>query len=172
MPARVLVFLRRSVAGVTVKDLQDELGDADLWTLAEALNLPEGEEAAVKAMKKVLRFESDDPSDIDGLEIHWHAKQRPIQLRRAPPIDGELDETLELLAGKGGKNADRVRKVLRETKEVVEFEMGVDGSLHLAATISEVLGFFLAERGDGLVFFYHRDFAAPDDRGTNLVTVT
>ena len=43
-----------------------------------------------------------------------------------------------------------------------------DPRLHLAATISEVLAFYLAERGDGIVWFYHRDFASPDDRATTL----
>ena len=43
--------------------------------------------------------------------------------------------------------------------------MGIDGSLHLAATISEVVAFYLAERGDGIVWFYHREFASPESRG-------
>lgn len=46
--------------------------------------------------------------------------------------------------------------------------MGLDGSQHLAATLAEVIAFYLAERGDGIIWFYHREFAAPDDRGTAL----
>ena len=47
----------------------------------------------------------------------------------------------------------------------------VAGSMHLAATIAEVLAFFVAERGDGVVLFYGREFAAPDDRGKTLLTL-
>jgi hypothetical protein len=32
------------------------------------------------------------------------------------------------------------------------------------------LAFFVAEQGDGLVWFYHRDWASPADRGTNIFT--
>jgi hypothetical protein len=30
--------------------------------------------------------------------------------------------------------------------------------------------FFIAEQGDGLVWFYHRDWASPEDRGANIFT--
>lgn len=60
---------------------------------------------------------------------------------------------------------------LDATTEVIEFEPGIPGSMHLAATICEVLAFFVAERGDGVVLFYGRDFAAPDNRGKTLLTL-
>ena len=169
MPARVLVFCRKSVAGLTPAMLVDELRNADLMTLAECLDLPGGESAAVKAMWKYFRLEEDDPRDIDGIELHWHKQHRPIQVRRGPPIPGELEELREGLDKLKSKGAKRVRKHLEETVEVIEFEMGIPGSLDLAATISEVLAFFVAERGDGIVLFYNREFAAPDDRGATIL---
>ena len=169
MPARVLVFCRKSVAGLTSAMLVTELRDADLMTLAECLNLPEGESAAVRAMWKHFRAEEDDTTDIDGLELHWHASHRPIQVRRGPPLGGELQELGAELASLKSKGAKRVREYLAATVEVVEFEMGIPGSLDLAATIAEVLAFFVAERGDGVVLFYNREFAAPDDRGRTIL---
>ena len=109
MPARVLVFCRKSVAGLTSAMLVTELRDADLMTLAECLNLPEGESAAVRAMWKHFRAEEDDTTDIDGLELHWHASHRPIQVRRGPPLGGELQELGAELASLKSKGAKRVR---------------------------------------------------------------
>ena len=64
----------------------------------------------------------------------------------------------------------RLRAHLSATKEVVSIEMGISGAEHLAATISEVLAFYLAERGDGVVWCYEREFVAPDDRTVALWT--
>jgi hypothetical protein len=169
MPERVLVFCKTPVAGITPAMLVAELRDADLMTLAECLDLPEGESAAVKTMWKHFRLEHADAKDLDGVELHWHEKHRPIQVRRGPPLGGELAELLEGLEGVKSKGAARVRKHLKETLEVAEFEMGIPGSLDLAATISEVLAFFVAERGDGIVLFYNREFASPENRGATLL---
>lgn len=169
MPERVLVFCKKSVAGLTPKMLVDELRDADLMTLAEVLELPDGEAAAVKAMWKYFRIEHHDANDINHVELHWNAQHRPIQVRRGPPLGGELAELLEGIETAKSKGAKRVREHLEATTEVVEFEMGIPGSHDLAATISEVLAFFVAERGDGIVLFYNREFASPDDRGATLL---
>lgn len=45
---------------------------------------------------------------------------------------------------------------------------GPDHRRGLAATIAEVLAFYVAREGDGLVWFYHREFAAPESPGTTL----
>ena len=74
--ARVRVFCKNSVAGLTPTLLVDEVRDADLMTLAEVLEMPGGEAATVKAMLKHFRLEHDDANDIDGVELHLHAKHR------------------------------------------------------------------------------------------------
>ena len=167
LPARVLVYCRRSVAETPASALVSELQGADLMTLAECLDLPGGEEAAVDEMWKRFRVEPAEGT-IDGLEIHWHEQQRPIQIECGPPLDGEIEETLDNLPPSDLPGAARVREHLAATREVVSLEMGIDGSLHLAATISEVLAFYLAERGDGIIWFYHREFASPEDRAATL----
>jgi hypothetical protein len=167
MSARVLVYCKKSVASVTAQMLAAELGDADLMTLAEALALPEGEEAAVEELEKHLRFEPADGS-LDGLTIRWHEQQRPIQIECEPPLPDELEEALDELPDDQSAVAARVRAHLAATTEVVAIEMGIDGSQHLAATIAEVLAFYLAERGDGIIRFYDREFASPQDRGATL----
>lgn len=168
MPARVLVYCKSSVLHVTREMLDRELRDADLTTLVETLELPEGEEEAVEEMWKHYELEASSTAEGGGAEIRWHARQRPIQISWRAPLDGEIEETLEDLPDSDSPGAERVRRHLAATREVVSFEMGIDGSNHLAATISEVLSFFFAEQGDGLVWFYHRDFASPDDRGETL----
>jgi hypothetical protein len=170
VPERVLVFCKRSVAGLTASELVRELRDADLMTLAEVLQLPEGEEEAVRTMWQCFRLEPADASDLDGIELHWHAEQRPIQVRRGPPLHDEVSELLEGMKELVPKSLKRVREHLEKTVEVVEFELGIPGAHHLAATITEALAFFVAERGDGLVLFYHREFASPDARGDTLLS--
>lgn len=169
MPARITVYCRNADVRLDPGEMLRELHDADLMTLAEVLDLPEGEEAAVEAMLPHLRVDRAG----DTVEVHWRPAGRPIQLdvvhgdeaaayRRAllaeelPPADGD--------------GARRVLAHLRQVRSIVFLEMGLADSHHLAATIGEVLAFHLAEAGDGLVWFYHRDWAAPDARGTTIWT--
>lgn len=167
MPARVLVYCKRSVADVTAAMLVNELRDADLMTLAESLDLPEGEEAAVEKMWTHLRFEPAEGT-LNGLAIHWHEHQRPIQVDCGPPLRGEIEETLEELPHSDLPDAIAVRAHLATATQIVALDMGIDGSRHLAATISEVVAFYLAERGEGVVWFYYREFASPRDRAATL----
>lgn len=163
MPARVLVYCKKPIGKISAAQLEQELRNADLMTLAEVHDLPEGEEAAVEEMWRCFRLDLSAAS----AEIHWHKKQRPIQIGWGPPLAGEMEETLGELPTT--EAAQRVRARLEQTTHVVSFEMGIDGSHHLAATISEVLAFFFAERSDGIVWFYFREFASPDDRGATLL---
>ncbi len=170
MPARVTVYCRRSVAHLTPRAMRAELDSADLMTLAEALDLPEGEEAAVKAIRPHLRVEGEG-GPFDYAEVHWRPSGRPIQIERvtAPNrVRGDVDEVLEELSGLEATGARRVCEHLRGVREVVYFEMGIGDSLHLGATLTEVLAFFVADAGDGLCDFYRRDWASPADRATNI----
>ncbi|HEY5927360.1 MAG TPA: hypothetical protein VIV11_37005 [Kofleriaceae bacterium] len=167
MPARVLVFCKQPIVGVTAAEVITELRDADLMTLAEVHDLPGGEEAAVKAMWNVFRIEDGQPT-INGASIVWHADQRPIQVAFGPPLDGELAETLENFDDDEGPGPDRVRAHVAATVSILNLEMGITGSNDLAATISEVVAFYIAERFDGIVWFFYDEFAAPDDRGATL----
>lgn len=164
MPARVLVFCNKPVKPFTEKAMRAALDDADLYTLAEALELPEGEEAAVDAMYEVLKIEATPAF----AEIFWHREQRQIQIVHDTDVAGEVAETLENLPTSRSRGAKRVREHLAKTGAIVAFELGISGSLHVAATITEVLAFSFAEEADGLVWFYHREFASPDDRGKTL----
>lgn len=160
MPAFVLAYCKRPVA-VTPAELLAELEPALLVTLAESLNLPEGEVAAVEELKRHLRIDPD-------LTIHWHATQVPIRLTIGPPNPGELAEMLDDLIP-DTPDARLVREHLAATTTVASFVMGIEGSNHLAATISELLAFFIAERGDGIVWFYFREFASPACRSATLL---
>lgn len=172
MAARVVVYCKKCVPHLTVEALRREIDNADLMTLAECLDLPDGEEEAVTAMLRRLRIEAPDAiaGDFRYAEVHWKPKGRPIQIRREDASDAEIEETLgELPPSSSSAGAQRVREHLAETREIVELEMGINDSLDLGATLAEVLAFYIAEEGDGMVWFYHRDFAAPDDRAANIL---
>ena len=175
MPARVTVYCKKPVAHLTAERLLEELKLADLYTLAECLNLPEGEEAAVRAMKPFLRVEGetrDAANEFSYVEVHWKKEGRPIQIDRVvgKGARAHIDEAIEELAAYDSPGGERVRAHLTASTEIVYLELGIPDSLHLGATLSEVLAFYIAEEGDGLVWFYHRDFASPDNRGANILT--
>ena len=170
MPARINIYCRRSTAHLTADALRRELDAADLMTLAEHLELPEGEEAAVRAIRPHLRVEAASAPELRYAEVHWKPAGRPIQISRATEVAGELAETLENLPEADMSGARRVRAHLASCQEIVHFEMGIDDSLHLGAVLGEVLAFCFAEEGDGLIWFYHRDWASPEDRGLCLWT--
>jgi hypothetical protein len=170
MPARVNIYCRGSTAHVTAEDLRREIGTADLMTLAECLDLPEGEEAAVEAMWPHLRVSGDN----GVFEVQWKPPGgRPLQI---DTVDGERarGDLAELLQEELPEPEDDAARAvcshLRECREIIYIEMGIDDSNHLGATLAEVIGFYLAAEGDGLVWFYHREWASPKDRGSNLWT--
>jgi len=169
MPARIYVYCRRADVCLDPEAMLEAIKIADLMTLAEDLNLPEGEEAAVRAIWPHLRVVR-----AGGMvEVYWKPDGRPIQVevvhgdQAATYIDALLVEELPPSDEPG---AHRVRAHLRETQAIVFMQMGVADSHHLGATIGEVLAFFFAETAGGLVWFYHRDWASPDDRATNIWT--
>jgi len=171
MPARINVYCRCADMRPDPQALLDEIKAADLMTLAEDLNLPEGEEAAVEAIwphLRVVRVGS-------GVEVHWKANGRPIQIEvvHGDKVAAYIDELIQVeLPPSDEPGAHRVRMHLSETRSIVYMEMGISDSNHLGATIGEVVAFFLAEVGEGLVWFYHRDWASPDDRATTIWTTT
>ena len=168
MPARVNVYCRRSVLGVTASALREEIASADLMTLAESLDLPEGEEAAVEAMWPHLRID-------ENLEIHWKPSGRAIQIdfvsgaEAGRHIARLIDDSLPPAESAGAR---RVLEHLAECTEIAYLELGIDDSFHLGATLAEVVAFYLARQGDGLVHFYHREWASPEDRAETLWTTT
>jgi hypothetical protein len=169
VPARITVYCRAADVRPDPAAMLRELRDADLMTLAEVLDLPEGEEAAVEAMWPHLRIDRAG----DTVEVHWRPGGRPIQLDAVHGDEAAAYRTAlleEELPPADGPGARRVVAHLREVRSIVFLEMGLADSNHLAATIGEVLAFHLAETGDGLVWFYHRDWAAPDARATTLWT--
>jgi hypothetical protein len=160
------VYCRREDVHLDPEELLGAVGEADLMTLAEVLDLPEGEEAAVEAAEPYLNAEWAG----EAVNFYWKAG-RPLRLEviHGSGAEENARELLEDLPptdpSADGAGLRRVRAHLGETRSVVYIQMGIDDSQHLAATIGEVLAFHIAERGDGLVRFYDREWAAPDNRG-------
>jgi hypothetical protein len=141
------------------------VGEADLMTLAESLDLPGGEEAAVRAAEPYLGAEWAG----DAVNFYWRAG-RPLRLEVLHGADAEedVDELLDDLPAADSPGLTRVRAHLAETRSVVYIQLGTADLNQLATTIGEVLAFHLAERGDGIVRFHDREWAAPADRGVAI----
>lgn len=141
------------------------VGEADLMTLAEPLGLPGGEEAAVRAAEPYLAAEWAG----DAVNFYWRAG-RPLRLEILHGSDAEedADGLLADLPASGPAGLQRVRVHLGETRSVVYIRMAAADRAEVAATVGEVLAFHIAERGDGLVRFYDREWAAPADRGVAI----
>ena len=163
MPSRVNVYCRRSVDHVDAASIRRALGDADLYTMAEGLNFPEGdEETAVDAMRPHLRVD-------EQLDIYWKPDpSRPIQISivSGPDAQGYLvEEISELEARDDGDSleAQRVLAHLRECQSIVYLEMSLDAPETLCGVLAEVVAYHFATEGDGLIWFYFTSWAAPDD---------
>jgi hypothetical protein len=166
VPAWIDVYCREPGVELDPDELFHAVDEADLMTLAEVLELPEGEEAAVEAARPYLRAESAG----EAVNVYWKPG-RPLRLE-AVHGDDARDDVAELLADLPPSCVRRVREHLAETRTIVYIQIGLADSNHLAATIGEVLAFHLAEIGDGLVRFYDREWAAPDNRGVAIWTAT
>ncbi|MEW2386305.1 hypothetical protein AB0873_30090 [Micromonospora sp. NPDC047707] len=175
----ISVYCRRQVS-LEAEAMRRELDVADLWTLAEALELAEDElDAAVESMFRHLRVE---PAG-DGrawIEVHWKPEGRPIQIGSVTDkrqIADMLEESLPAATGPGAASATgepgpptRVRTHLRQCQQIVNFELSIDDAQHLGATIGEVLAFFIAGAGEGLVWFFGQGWAFLDDRAATIWT--
>ena len=161
MPARVNVFCKRAVE-INAEWLRQVLAGADLMTMAEFLDPPpEDEEALVDEMWELFRIDRAAPP----LELYWSKEHRPIQLSiyddelRSGVISETIDEVDDDSPG-----AERVRQHVAETKQIVGFELGFAGADGLGGILVEELAYAIAEKGDGLIWFWHRAFASPEDR--------
>src|SRR5262245_26599448 len=118
MPARINVYCRCADFRLDLQAMLNEIKVADLMTLAEDLNLPEGEEAAVEAIwphLRVVRIGS-------MVEVHWKPDGRPIQIEVAhgDKVAAFIDELIqEELPPSDEPGAHRVRVHLRQTRSIV-----------------------------------------------------
>jgi hypothetical protein len=77
--------------------------------------------------------------------------------------EGTIAETIDEIDD-DSSGAKRVRQHVVATRQIVGFELSFDGADHLGGILVEELAYAIAERGAGLVRFWHRAFASPDDR--------
>ncbi len=151
-----------------VKDMREELATADLKTLAEAVF--DTDEEAARALESAagqLRIERHGAE----IEVHWKSAGRPLQIRAVSgtAAEGDIAEVLaQRLPAGSGPGPDRVRAQLARSRQVVYLEMGVNEAKGLGAVFGEVLAFRLAAAGDGLVWLFDRQWAAPDDRAVPI----
>ncbi|MET7771845.1 hypothetical protein [Nocardia sp. NPDC005366] len=151
-----------------VKELRDELATADLRTLAKAVFDSDEEAArALEAATRNLRIERYGAE----IEVRWKSAGRPLQIRAVSgaAAEGDIAEVLaERLPAASGPGPDRVRAQLARSQQVVYLEMAANDAKGLGAVFGEVLAFRLAAAGDGLVWLFDREWAAPDDRAVPI----
>lgn len=169
MSAWIDVYCHAADVRLDVDAMLHELERADLMTLAEHLDLPEGEEAAVEEMWRYLRLVRVE----DTVNVCWRHGGRPMQLRVVRGADAAAHVTAlkDQLPPSDDAGARRVLAHLSRTTSIVNIDMALDDANHLGATVGEVLAFFIAELGDGLIYFYGRDWASPTDRASSLWAV-
>jgi len=161
----ISVYNRRPVE-LDAAALRRSLDDADLWTLAETLDIPEDE---VDAAVRQLRVEATG----GRIEVHWKPSGRPIQISAVDGsrAQGEVTETLDVrLPVLNSPGLARVREHLGGCAQIVHLEMGIDDARHLGATLGEVLAFSVATAGDGLIWFFDQAWAAPDNPAATIWT--
>ena len=159
----ISVYNRRPV-DLDPAALRRSLDDADLWTLAEALDISEDEVDVAIGHLRVA------PGD-GGIDVHWKASGRPIQIRAVDGARaaGEVAETLDVrLPELNSPGLARVREHLGGCAQIVHLEMGIDDARHLGATLGEVLAFSVATAGDGLVWFFDQAWASPDNPAATI----
>lgn len=148
--------------------MRREIESADLWTLAESLDLSSlNIMVGVESLRLHLRIEAVGSS----INVHWKPAGRPIHVTTllGPAAAAEAAETMsEFVADATVAGSLRVRECLRSCEQIVHFEMGGADAQHLGAPLGEVLAFSVAEAGDGLVWFFGREWASPADRGTTI----
>lgn len=167
----ITVFCRRPV-DLEPAGMRDVLDDADLETLAEVqLDTPgEGLEPMIADVLRNLRAEPARDAGA-SIDVHYRAEGRPIQISTASGREAEaqITETMEefpLEAQEPGVLL--LREHLNMCVQVVNIEMDADAAGHLGAVLGGELAYAIAEDGDGLVWFFDRDWVSPADRATTL----
>lgn len=167
--ARITVYCRQPEVRLDPGALRREIDQADLMTLAEDFDLPEGETAAVRAIRPYLRVEQVGKI----VEVCWKPDGRPIQIEviSGDTVAGWITElTEQVLPPASTPGAERVLGHLRQTRSIVLLQMDPADSVHMGGVLGTVLSFGIAGQADGLVRFYHRDWVAPDRRWETIWT--
>ena len=167
-----IVYCRRQVR-LDAEAMRCELDVADLWTVAEALDLADAEmDTAIESISGCLRLESADDSG-ESVDVHWKPAGRPIQISSVTGKQAlqDIAETLEeVLPSASDLALAQVRDHVSQCQQVVYFEMGIKDFENLGAAIAWVLAFLVAEAGDGLVLYHHKDWISPGDRAVTIWT--
>jgi hypothetical protein len=160
----ISVYCRRPIA-LDAAAMRRALDDADVWTLAEALDVAEDElDTAVESMSHNLRVAP--APDGTCVEVGWKPQGRPIRISSVTGAEAgeQIAETLEELPPATGPGPARVRDHLGQCRQVVNLEMGAEDARHLGATLGQVLAFHVAGAGEGLVCFFDQEWASPENR--------
>jgi len=147
----ISVFCRRAVR-LDPPLLRAALDDADLYVLAEALELDDDQDDRVDALLDHLRVEAGPV----GIDVHWWPDRRPIQVgaHTGAAADERVAETLE----EQDDLPDGIGDHLADCVQVVDIELVLDPVGDLNETVAEVLAFAVAAAGDGLVWFYDQEW--------------
>lgn len=162
----VVVYCNKSVADLRDADLLRELRSADLLMLAEAAGLED--EVAERAAEQ-LRFERTvTNSGFLSTELHYGAQLRPIQIRRdSAPLEA-TQEVIDTLPDIIHPGLASIRRHLHSTVECVSFELSAEAAQGMADILVEVLAFFVAQRGAGIVNFYGNAWFSPENRRRSI----
>lgn len=149
----ISVFCRRPV-DLEPARISDVLDDAGLDTPAEPRAEPAADAGAL-------------------IDVHFAASGRPLQISTASGREAEaqITETMaEFPIESQEAGVLLVREHLNMCVQVINIEMEPDAVGAVGAELGGELAYAIAEDGEGLVWFFDRDWVSPSDRATTLWT--
>ena len=121
MPCWLTVYSQDCMDRVAPENLQEQLLDADLATLAEPHGIEDG--ALVKAARRQLRVTGHPSGEM---EIRYREPDlRPIQLHRCSELARVAEELAELRELAKGPLPPAIERHLSNVREIVALELGI-----------------------------------------------
>ncbi|MGV9408802.1 hypothetical protein ACWDOP_02715 [Nocardia sp. NPDC003693] len=140
---------------------------ADLATWAETVY--DDDELAAAAADSVaanLRVHPGSP-----LEVHWTESGHPLLISVNTIPAEEVSEILdEVIAEATGPGPERIRDHLAAVRLAINIEMSAADSRSMGAVLGEIVALELAAAGDGLVWFFDKDWVSPEDPADTVWT--
>ncbi|WP_157514145.1 hypothetical protein [Nocardia concava] len=134
---------------------------ADLWTWAETLyDEDELAEAAAESVLTNLRVQAETTIDV-----YWTESGRPLQISVSPAAAEDISEVVnEALSTADGPGPALIRDHLAAVRHVINIEMSAADSMSMGAVLGEIVALEIAAVGNGLVWFFGKDWVSPEDR--------
>lgn len=149
MPASIAVYCKRSVALITPVQVFTALQEADFWTLAESRYIP-----PFRVQQALGDLKIENVGSGGFLEYALSYRPAPLPqcvVRRLALAEGVHDPALDELEGLHHPGIDRIRRHVKQAKDVVTLELSSMPDQQMTALLASEIARWLAEMGDGMI---------------------